>query len=57
MPTGYYILMGAIVIFGLLGLFANIFNMIKANRKQLLDDMFDANDIDETTYKKWSKKV
>lgn len=54
MGATYYIFL---IVFGVIGLVAILVKMNRENKMSLLDEMFENNDIDISTYKKYKKKI
>lgn len=53
MTTAWYIFCACLVIFGFLGFIATLARMINQGKKELLEQMFKAGDINESVYKKY----
>jgi len=55
MGTGMYIFFGFLTLFGIVGLFNLLTKIGNDNKKELLDEMFENDDISATVYKKYKK--
>jgi uncharacterized membrane protein len=57
MGVGYYIFMGFIILFSLITLVYKLYSINVQGKNDLLEDMFNNNDISSDIYKKYKKQI
>ena len=57
MGAGYYILVVFVIVVSIIGLIGIVMNVSKSGKEELLDKMFENNDIEAKIYKKYKAKI